>query len=320
MGFYVGAYAASPNTSGWNAEAETDYYNCLKAMTNVEGLEHPFTGSLHPVDDDWFLANISPNWHYVFTCVPGIMNALSNNPHFGLASTNEVGRQEALAFMKKACAAITKLNTHCNKQVVKCIQLQTAPNRSKGESSAAKLATSLQELLTWDWHGAKLVIEHCDAFKDSHAPSKGFLSLEDEIEVVNNINKNTKYPMGIVVNWGRSVIETRSTQGALEHINLLKQHDLLSGLMFSGVSDKDTEYGKWQDSHMPPAPDETILMGASGSLMTQHEMRRCLQASALNARDPDVIVGLKIGIRPKDTSLEDRIKYIRYALAALQDA
>jgi hypothetical protein len=183
--------------------------------------------------------------------------------------------------------------------------------------SASALQASLQEMLEWDWQGAKLVIEHCDALVDGQTPAKGFLSLEDEITVVNNINETAGNAVGIVVNWGRSVIETRSVEGALDHINLLKSHNLLSGVMFSGGSDQDTEYGKWKDSHMPPAPNQLIQFGALTSLMTQQEMQRCLQASSIDTNSPDAIVGIKLGIRPRETGVEDRIAYIRDALAAL---
>lgn len=317
MGFYVGAYATSPNTTGWDAQLESDYYERLKKMKNIKGLEHPFVGSLHAHDDDWFLAAISPSWQFIFTCVPGIMGALSKNPHFGIASNNEQGRQEALAFMKKARDAIAKLNGHCKRQVVQCLMVQTSPNRSQASGSASALQASLQEMLAWDWQGAKLVIEHCDALVDGQTPAKGFLSLNDEITAVNKINETANVPVGIVVNWGRSVIETRSVDGAVDHINTLRSHNLLSGLMFSGVSDQDTEYGKWKDSHMPPAPNQLIQYGALKSLMTQQEMQRCLHASSININATDAIVGIKLGIRPRETGVEDRIAYIRDALAAL---
>lgn len=317
MGFYVGAYATSPNVSGWNAELESKYYDQLKAMSNIKGLEHPFVGSLHAHDDDWFLANISPNWQFVLTCVPGIMGALSDNPQFGIASDNEQGRQAALIFMKKACEAVAKLNAHANKKVVKAVQIQTAPNRSKASGSASALKASLSTMLKWDWQGAQLVIEHCDALVEGQTPSKGFLSLEDEIAVVQSLNENAKPALGILVNWGRSVIETRSVDGAIAHIQALKDKGLLSGLMFSGVSDQDTDYGKWADSHMPPAPNEVIEFGAEKSLLVQAEMLRSLRASELNPHNADSIVGIKIGIRPRDTSLDDRVKYIRDALNAI---
>jgi hypothetical protein len=160
MQYTVGAYAASPNHSGWDPALETAFYTELKKLPNLKGLEHPFLGALHQHDDDWFLANIDPTWDYVFTCIPGVMNALGQNPLFGIASDDEAGRRAALAFMQQACAAIGKLNTHLKRQAVTAIQIQTAPARHKAASSSAALKASLQAMLQWDWHGARIVIEH----------------------------------------------------------------------------------------------------------------------------------------------------------------
>jgi hypothetical protein len=287
-------------------------------MPEVKGLEHPFTGNLHPNDDQWFLDNLDPKWQFLFTCVPGNMGALAKNPNFGIASEDEAGRQEALSFMKKACEAIAKLNAHLGRQAVQAIEIQTAPDRTKAKGSAAALQSSLQTMLQWDWQGAQLVIEHCDTVVEGQTPAKGFLTIEDEITVVRNVNSTIsnpdQKPIGMAVNWGRSVIETRSTQGAIEHINLLKNNQLLSGLMFSGVSDQDTEYVTWADSHMPPAPNDKLRAGAKHSLMTEEQMHLSLAACGGELS----IVGVKLGIRPKTMPMLDRVAHIRDCLAALE--
>jgi len=83
--------------------------------------------------------------------------------------------------------------------------------------------------------------------------------------VIAAINARYGSGVGIVVNWGRSVLEARSAEGALQHIALARQHGLLAGLMFSGASGQDTPYGAWRDSHMPPAPAAAGGIGAEGS-------------------------------------------------------
>ncbi|RAU19772.1 DUF4862 domain-containing protein [Nitrincola tibetensis] len=315
MKYYLGAYAASPNHSGWNAELEVAFYDELKALPNVKGLEHPFLGSLHPYDDSWLLANIDPAWDYVFTCIPGIMNALGQNPRFGIASLDEEGRLAALDFMQQACTAIHKLNAHLGRSAVKAIQIQTAPARHKAASSKAALQASLQTLMSWDWQGAHLVIEHCDAYVDSHLPSKGFLALADELEVLTqlNIHLPAAQRLGMVINWGRSVIETRRVEGALEHIKAAQAAGVLSGVMFSGVSDQNSEYGAWCDSHQPPRLSEQVLHGEPGSWMTEQVIWQCLAAAGHAEQLP--ILGAKIGIRPMSASIEQRIDYVRNTLA-----
>ena len=101
MKYFVGAYAASPNQTQWDAVVETAFYQALQRLPNVKGLEHPFLGALHQHDEQWFLTNIAPQWNYVFTCIPGIMNALGQNPMFGLASDDQAGRLAALDFMQQ---------------------------------------------------------------------------------------------------------------------------------------------------------------------------------------------------------------------------
>lgn len=316
MKYYLGAYAASPNHSTWNAALETAYYTELKKLDRLKGLEHPFYGSLHQYDDAWFLANIAPAWNYVFTCIPGTMNALATNPQFGLASNDEAGRAAALQFMQQACAAVAKLNQHVGRQAVTAIQIHTAPARHRASSSTAALVKSLNTLASWDWQGARIVIEHCDAYVDSHVPSKGFLSLADEIAVLCEVNQYTAAPLGMVINWGRSVFEAREINGAVAHIQEALAAGVLAGVMFSGVSDQDSEYGAWRDSHQPPKSSALIQHGSPVSWMTEQTMHDCLAACT----DPEqlLILGAKIGIRPQDATVKQRIAYIHDTLAILQ--
>lgn len=317
MKYTLGAYAASPNHSGWDPMLETAYYNELKALPNIKGLEHPFLGALHAHDDDWFLANIAPDWDYVFTCIPGIMNALGQNPLFGIASDDAAGRAAALDFMQQACAAIGKLNAYLGRQAVTAIQIQTAPARHKAASSKVALNASLETMLGWNWHGARIVIEHCDAYVDNQTPSKGFLALTDELDVIMQLNAqlSKEQQMGMVINWGRSVFETRRVGGAVEHIQAAQAAGVLSGLMFSGVSDKDSEYGAWRDSHQPPHNSERVVNGEPGSWMTEQAMRNCLAACNDAAGLP--VLGAKIGIRPHSADINQRLGYIRDTLAIL---
>lgn len=317
MKYYLGAYAASPNHSGWDPILETAFYNELKALPNIKGLEHPFWGVLHQHDDNWFLANIAPQWNYVFTCIPGIMNALGQNPMFGIASDDEAGRQAALAFIQQACAAIGKLNTHLGRQAVTAIQIQTAPARHKAASSKASLLASLQTMLSWNWHGARIVIEHCDAYVDSQTPSKGFLALSDELDVITQLNTalSKEQQLGMVINWGRSVFETRRVEGAVEHIQAAQAAGVLSGLMFSGVSDQDSEYGAWRDSHQPPRNSDLVVNGEPGSWMTEQTMHNCL--AACNDAAGLQVLGAKIGIRPHSADIGQRMGYVRDTLAIL---
>ena len=317
MSYFVGAYAASPNTVSWDPELEARYYAQLRALPNVKGLEHPFLGSLHPHDDAWFISHIDPKWRFVFTCIPGVMAAMAKNPLVGLASDDASGREEALAFVRQARDAVAALNAACGQSVVDAIEIHSAPDQTRAASSVAAFTASLAELVQWDWQGARVVIEHCDAHVPGQVASKGFLTLAEEIAAIEATNTRYGSDVGIVVNWGRSVLEARSAEGALHHIWLAKQHNVLAGLMFSGASGQDTPYGAWRDSHMPPAPANAGGMGAEGSLLTDAALRDCLLAS--DGRQLPIL-GLKIGIRPLDATLESRMAYLSSGLDRLDAA
>lgn len=317
MKYFLGAYAASPNVSGWDPQRESDYYQLLKTLPSVKGLEHPFVGRLHPHDDNWFLANLDPVWDYVFTTIPGVMNALAQNPLFGLASEDETGRLAAVSFMQQANQAIATLNQHLGRAAVTAVMLHSAPARHKAVGSAAALEKSLATLLSWDWHGARLLLEHCDTLIPGQIASKGFLSLTDELNVL--ASANARYqpvkPLGVVINWGRSVLETRHPGGALLHIQAAKAQGLLQGVMFSGISDQATAYGAWQDSHQPAQNSEAMPYGEPGSWLTPQAIQECLVVCS----PADLtVLGLKMGLRPHNLSVVERIAYLRAQLALLE--
>lgn len=317
MNYFVGAYASSPSATGWDAEQEARYFEKVKQLPNIAGLEHPFLGEgLHPAGDDWFLNQIDPSWDYIFTCIPGTMSALADNPEFGIASDDEAGREQALSFLAKAREAIVKLNQYLGRQAVKAIQIQTAPSQLNASSSVPSLLASLETLVSWDWQGAELVVEHCDAYVEGQECSKGFLTLGQEIQAIRAVNQISTQPVGVCVNWGRSVLETRKAVGAVEHIALAARYGLLKGLMFSGISGAETEYGAWQDTHMPQAPD-IGLIGAKESLLTQKEMQACLKAAKTEALS---YVGIKLGVRPFEAGIDERIALNESALLMLGKA
>jgi hypothetical protein len=315
MEYIIGAYATAPSTEKWHQGLEIQYYQALKAIDNIAGLEHPFTGKLHPYDDDWFLDNIDKNWQFVFTSIPGVMGNLAKNPHFGIASTNEEGRQAALAFYQQAQQAILKLNSHLDRQAVSFIKIHTAPKiTGKARSSIQALQSSLETMQSWDWYGAKLVIEHCDAHIAGQEPEKGFMLLEDEIAAIQAINKKLNADIGISINWGRSAIETRSSTGPLLHIKQAYRSGLLKGIIFSGASGTEGPYGQWKDTHMPPAQAFNIPSYAEGSNLTIEQIEDSLQQCHYEQLD---FIGGKISISPNKANVDKRVSYIKSLITLL---
>lgn len=318
MKYFVGAYATAPSTAGWDENLETLYFQQLKEINYIKGIEHPFVGKLHPHDDDWFLANIDSNWQFIFTSIPGVMGNLAKNPHFGIASNDETGRQAALEFYQQAQRAILKLNNHLNREAVSYIKIHTAPNISSHASSSKQaLQASLETMQSWDWNSAQLVIEHCDAFVPGQVAEKGFMSLDDEIAAVMAVNTALNSDIGISINWGRSAIEARSAAGPIEHIKKTYQHKLLKGIIFSGASGEDTPYGQWKDSHMPPAQAFNIPHYADNSLLTIEQIEKSLQQCDIDELE---FIGGKISLSPNKATVDERISYIQSLFTLLNKA
>ena len=318
--YLIGAYAAAPSQLGWDPEAEAAFLDGVLALDGVSGLEVPFTGALHKYDEGWFLNRLPATADVVLTLLPGTMARLKTMPSFGIASTDDAGRRAALEFVADALLAVGRLNQAAGRESVTAVQIHTAPVHQSGSSSPGALAASLAELASWEWGGAQLVIEHCDAAVPGQVPAKGFLGLEAEAETVSGINADGGTQIAMAVNWGRTVIEQRRPEAAEEQISFLRHAGLLGGLTFSGCSDVDTRYGTaWADVHVPPAPlghgltDDGFL--ESASLLTPGRIRASLAAA-----------GTETGFRavkfaaPPAAGVAARIAAISAALSAVTGA
>ena len=169
------------------------------------------------------------------------------------------------------------------------MQLHSAPTRL---AQADAFKRSLAELATWDWCGARLVIEHCDKYVPEQNPEKGFLSLESEIDIVSEAG------IGIHLNWGRSAVEGRSADTAYEHVLEAGKRGVLEGIIFSGAGPEETQYGySWIDGHLPAQADEPT------SLMNEAEIARCAKAAIEGGAN---YLGAKVCV-PKDASLGKRL-------------
>lgn len=67
MRYFAAAYATTPCSSHWSQNAEEAFYQGLKEIPSLRGLEVPFTGVLHPHDQDWLINALAPDWDVVLT-------------------------------------------------------------------------------------------------------------------------------------------------------------------------------------------------------------------------------------------------------------
>ena len=305
MKVFVSAYAAAPPAAPWDRAAEGALFDGLAGL-GLAGLELPFYGRLHAHDDDWLIARLRPDWRYILTLLPGTMNRLKDDKHFGLASADAEGRRRALDFTETARSAVERLNGHFGKQAVAAVALHSAPRLagSGARSSLERFAASLTELRGREWGGAELLVEHCDAAVPSHAPDKGFLRIEDECAAINLSSGAT--PARVMINWGRSAIETRSEDGPREHLKRARQAGLLAGLFFSGATPDHPDYGAWKDAHAP------FSAACPASILTPAAAKAALETAGELS-----YLGLKIQPLPAPLGIPERLAMIRAGLDAL---
>jgi hypothetical protein len=299
--YIVGSYATSPSGllgTPWAPEAERAFFAGLAEIEAVGGLELALfpDGAVHPHDEAFLLQLLTDHsagarWDVVLTLIPGTMPKVGDNPHFGLASEDDAGRQAAVEFGQAAAAAVLRINTALEAGggpgKVIAVEFHSAPTRGGvAEGSGERLKQSLLQLLQLDWGCAQLVLEHCDAYSSEvpFAPaSKGFLSLADELAATELSSTQKawlvsarKKPVGVTINWARSVLETRDPAAPVAHLQqaAAPPHRPLAGLMFSGCTDQADigSYVAWTDSHMP---HDGVL---PGSMLTEAAVASCLAA------------------------------------------
>ena len=225
-GYIIGAYPCAPSFHQRSEEEEKDFWRQLSETPDILGLEQPCLENFHPLGDQWLLRHTPESWKFVVTAVMETMRRRSENSGFGLASSDEEQRQACVAYYRHLFNKINSLQA--NK--VLALELQAAPLATNPNVMQATdaFARSLKEIASWDWP-CKLVLEHCDAMTSS-SPRKGFLPLENVLEVI------TDYDISICINWARSAIEGRNTTLPLTHTQMAKQAGKLGALMFSGTT------------------------------------------------------------------------------------
>ncbi len=301
LSFTLGAYAAGPSTD--------EFFDGLRAMPEIGGLELPFYGSEQ--DSFGLLRGTDSKWNHTLTLLPGVMNLLKVDERFGLASDDAPGRERAIQFCLRAREELMRQNERLGRRVFGAVQVHSAPKLGQPgqvSSSTHSFLRSLDVLREWDWQGAELLVEHCDAFTLGRPPSKGFMPIDREIEAMGGSSGRT--PCGLLINWGRSAVEGRSPQTPLEHLKLAKRIGLLRGLIFSGVTRGNALYGEWQDSHAP--------FEVEGSVLTRIEVGEALKAAGDFSKLR--VFGLKMQALPASLSIAERLDFVRRNVAFLSVA
>lgn len=126
---------------------------CTHARTGGLEVQLDDKGAMHCFDEAAFLAEFVPgSWNAVLTCIGGTMHNVGASAAFGLASADADGRQAAIAFAKKAHAAVQRWNARpgaaaAGKMIA--VEIHSAPNNTKegASSSEAAFTESLIEIM-----------------------------------------------------------------------------------------------------------------------------------------------------------------------------
>jgi hypothetical protein len=301
--YIIGAYPCAPSFHQKSEEEEKEFWRQLSDTPNIRGLEQPCLEHLHPFGDEWLLRHTPEDWKIVVTAIMETMRRRGENRGFGLASSDEEQRQACVEYHRHLYQKINKLNATTPGKVM-ALELHAAPLAGNPNTSQATeaFARSIKEISHWDW-SCDLMLEHCDAM-NGPAPRKGFLPLENVLEVIADTNIN------VCINWARSAIEGQSTTLPLAHAHRVKQAGKLGALMFSGTTEHG-EYGEWQDLHAPFAPFCTQ------SLMTTEQVCELFNCAGTNLLH---FAGIKLLEINPNADVSHRVAILRDGISALNKA
>jgi hypothetical protein len=304
--WWVGAYALTATLTSFSDDEALGFYEGIRNLPRLGGLELPLH-RLEKIDDPWRRLHLLPrDIDYILTPLPYVMQSLEKQPLFGLASPDAEGRRAALLFAEEIRQRIRRLEDHCGRPAVRAVQWHSAPS---AKADAVFLRQSLEEIAAKDWGTVELWVEHCDAIRPGLNHAKGFLDLPAEISITRDLG------LGMNLNWGRSVLETRQVEGVLDHIRAADQAGVLRSLFLSAVAVDDPLYGTWLDNH---APMQGIGEGGwlpQRSLLTPEAAQR-----ALTLAEHIPYWGLKIQPFPVSLTLAERIHCLRQHLEFLSGA
>jgi hypothetical protein len=265
MQLIIAGYTAAPA----DPAAAAIYFDRLMQIHEADGLEFAWSGPSTPTLLEPVLAALPPHWTITLNDIPAVWRACSANPHFGLASPDAAGRAAAVQMLREIAVAIASMNARMGRRVVSAIEIHSAPGFDKRVlmPDADALRASLAEIAAIDFHGAAVMLEHCDAFVAGQKPAKGFLPLAAEIAALAGVHGT---PVTLGLNWGRSMIELRDADRVLEHVAEGATSGLLRAFTFSGTAAADNAFGEaWLDSHLPFADTLDAAYGEPVSGMTR---------------------------------------------------
>jgi len=267
----LGAYASLPREARSDARLNDAHLRAAIEATGCSGLEVPWASATFVADEESLVRLLEAGGSHVLTMVAATMEARADG-RFGLASLDPDGRRAAVELVRGAHAATVAMSDRAGRPVVAAVEVQSAASvdLSARDAHVAALTESLDEIAGWDWRGARVLLEHCDSALGVR-PVKGFLPLDDELRALAALDPAAG--VGVGVNWGRSVLETRDTATAVDHVRRADALGLLGARAYSGVAATDNPLGEaWADNHVAAAGPLAVGAGLGSSLLAAAEV------------------------------------------------
>ena len=299
--FVVGAYPMLPPNDE-DRHGAAALYAALADLGWVDGIELPFREALD-APTPWLAEQLAGRFtQCVVTAIPGTMGRAGANPAFGLASPDDDGRGQALAYTRSLLEAVDRLHEAAGEQLVTRVELHSAPHHQAGtEAFHASLSELAEDFAS---RNLGMIVEHCDAEGGVGPSEKAFLSLSQEIAACRDTSAL------ITVNWGRSVIETHDPTTPENHVRELVEAGRLGGVMISGAGPEETQWAwAWADAHLPLAEHEPT------SWLTPERVAATMRAAAFT----QTYEGLKINT-PASATLEEKLAWIDRVREAMLSA
>lgn len=321
----LGSYALAPHPG----QDEATFYAALRDVA-FDAYELPVpTSDAAAHVTSWILKHLPDDRDVVLTAIPSTMRRLGESPGYGLASSDDEGRQAALTDLAVVGELAQRLADASGRRRVVAVEVHSAPGPDGGNArggapgSSEALASSLADIAGWGT-GARIVVEHCDRLVSGQRPEKGFFSIADEIAAVRRAvdlglpaADDGGSPLGVALNWGRSAIEARDAAAPVAHARAAAAAGVLRGVMLSGATPEATEWGEpWTDAHIPPRGAAAALTASAASALDV-EQARATFAAAAGGLD---YVGAKVSARPLDASVTDRVALAEATLALVRTA
>ncbi|GMA28556.1 DUF4862 family protein [Arenivirga flava] len=302
----VGGYALA---AGLDEAARSELYASARDLPGVDGFEISVGAPTWPEDRAALhrAARRSAGPAAVVVTTIGLAAGLATGG-MGIAAPDDEGRMAALRALRRANDQVRSLADRGHDIVAVQVHSYPTVDPSRSEDAGRSLQRSLIELASWDWCGAALVVEHCDARSAESAGSKGLLPLPVELRAVRSAAEESSTDIGVSLNTGRSAIEGRGAATVVEHVRAAQRTGLLRGVIVSGATERYSPYGPaWADVH-PPLRDRL-----PASALTRTDVRAAFD----EAVHPLRFDGAKVAPADAAAGIVERLTLLRTVVEAL---